>query len=152
MSSFVSQCKTLLYTVEREFRRLHADFCPQKCPANCHGCREFTCHREHATVEGAVFSVFTRAKQAYEKHRGMDEAFDWLMEDVLASMNDLARDPACRRYDGGVTIQLSQEASGLLHRALEMLEVGDQDSFTFVKEGGETTTLRDPALVTEHIL
>ena len=78
-----------------------------------------THHREADTIEGAVYGVLTRAKDAYEGTPGMDEAFNWIMEDVLTGMNDDARHPLSLRYGGGVTVQLSIEASELLHRALE---------------------------------
>ena len=42
-----------------------------------------TKHREDATVEGAVFGIVARAKDAYEEGNFHDEAFNWLLEDAL---------------------------------------------------------------------
>ena len=78
-----------------------------------------THHNERSTVEGAVFGTLTRAKEAYEQDPGSDEAFNWLLDDVLASMNDDCRQSVHLQYGGGYSVQLSIQASALLARYSE---------------------------------
>lgn len=75
-----------------------------------------TRHREEDAVEGAVFGLIERAKDAYDEGNRHNESFNWLMEDVLRGMNDDLRKPARLMYGGGYTVHLSVEASALLSR------------------------------------
>lgn len=84
-----------------------------------------TKHFEADTVEGAVHGVLERAKDAYEGSPGMDEGFNWLMEDVLRANNDDLRQPLHRQYNGGYTVQLDLQASALLARYVR--QDGDDD-------------------------
>ena len=78
-----------------------------------------TKHHETEAVEGAVFGVLERAKDAYEGTPGGDDGFDWLMEDVIQAKRDDLRFPIRRNYHGGHTVQLGQTASALLARFVQ---------------------------------
>ena len=77
-----------------------------------------THHAEGSAVEGAVYGVLERAKDAYEGPPGGDDGFDWLLTDVLAGMNDDSRQSHHRQHGGGFTQRLNGVASELLWRYL----------------------------------
>ena len=72
-------------------------------------------HQEADAIEGALIGLFERARAAYEESSRIDEAFDWLLADVLSFMQKGTR-RTWLPWGGGVSLQLSPEASGLLHR------------------------------------
>lgn len=86
-----------------------------------------THHREEAAVEGAVYGALTRAREAYEQTPGFDEAFDWLLEDVLDGMQSVGRQPRGLQFGGGYTVQLDGPASMLLRRFVEEKEADMRD-------------------------
>ena len=61
-----------------------------------------TRHSEAATIEGAVFGVLTRARLAYDDRAG-DDSFDWLLDDVLATLHSEERWPARTPHTASVS-------------------------------------------------
>ena len=78
-----------------------------------------THHHETDAVEGEVFGVLERARDAHEGPAGGDEGFNFILEDVLRAMNDDSRQSLHRRYGGGYTAQMDIEASALVSRFQE---------------------------------
>ena len=75
-----------------------------------------THHTEGSAVEGAVYGVLKRAKEAYDGPPGGDDGFDWLLQDVIEGMNDDSRQSLHRQYGGARSLQLSIQATALLAR------------------------------------
>jgi hypothetical protein len=75
---------------------------------------------EREAVDGALFGTLERAKDAHEGAPGMDEAFNWLLEDVVCAMKRVDHDEI-----PGLPVHLNGKAAELLHRYLAIAgEVG----------------------------
>ena len=83
---------------------------------------EVTRHQESDAIEGAVYGVLSRAREAYAEHSRYDESFNWMLEDVLEAMRDPSRQPGRDAHRGTHTVRLCPEASELLRGYCEAVE------------------------------
>ena len=78
---------------------------------------QITHQQEADAIEGALTGVLERAWAAYQEEIGIDEAFNWLLDDVSMFLQSDARESRLP-WRGGTSLQLSPEASLLLHERL----------------------------------